>query len=68
MILHFLQAGTLFLCKGRAIAFHKSTSAYGTVYRILENWSTVNENFIKEFEKTVDRFLKNCYDGCGTKE
>ena len=59
----FLQAGTLFLCKGRAIAFRKSTSACEIVYRILENWSTGNENFVKEFEKTVDRVLKNCYDG-----
>ena len=24
-----------------------------------------NENFVKEFEKTVDRVLKNCYDGHG---
>jgi hypothetical protein len=56
------------LCEGRAGVFRKSTAAHGTVYRILENWSTVNENFVKEFEKTVDRFLKNCYDGCGTKE
>jgi DegV family protein with EDD domain len=61
----FLQAGTLFLCKGRAIAFRKSTSACEIVYRILENWSTGNENFVKEFEKTVDRVLKNCYDGHG---
>ena len=52
------------MCKGRAIAFRKSTSACEIVYRILENWSTGNENFVKEFEKTVDRFLKNCYDVC----
>ena len=51
------------MCKGRAIAFRKSTSACEIVYRILENWSTVCENFVKEFEKTVDRVLKNCYDG-----
>lgn len=59
MLLHFLQAGTLVLCKGRAIAFRKSTSACKIVYRILKNWSTGNENFVKEFEKTVDRVLKN---------
>ena len=53
------------MCKGRAIAFRKSTSACEIVYRILENWSTGNENFVKEFEKTVDRVLKNCYDGHG---
>ena len=53
------------MCKGRAIAFRKSTSACKIVYRILENWSTGNENFVKEFEKTVDRVLKNCYDGHG---
>lgn len=47
------------MCKGRANAFYKSTSAYKIVYRILENWSTGNENFVKEFEKTVDRVLKN---------
>ena len=56
------------MCKGRAIAFRKSTSACEIVYRILENWSTGNENFVKEFGKTVDRVLKNCYDGHGTKE
>ena len=53
------------MCKGRAIAFRKNTSAYEIVYRILENWSTGNENFAKEFEKTVDRVLENCYDGHG---
>ena len=53
------------MCKGRAIAFRKSASTCEIVYRILENWSTVCENFVKEFEKTVDRFLKNCYDGHG---
>ena len=53
------------MCKGRAIAFRKSASACEIVYRILENWSTACENFVKEFEKTVDRFLKNCYDGHG---
>ena len=68
MLLRFLQAGTLFLCKGRVIAFRKSTSACEIVYRILENWSTGNENFVKEFEKTVDRVLKNCYDGHMTRE
>lgn len=47
------------MCKGRANAFYKSTSACKIVYRILENWSTGNENFVKEFEKTVDRVLKN---------
>ena len=51
--------------KGRAIAFRKSASACEIVYRILENWSTVCENFVKEFKKTVDRVLKNCYDGHG---
>ena len=65
MLLHFLQAGTLFLCKGRRNTFSKSTSACEIVYRILENWSTGNENFVKEFEKTVDRVLENCYDGHG---
>ena len=53
------------MCKGRAIAFRKSTSVCEIVYRILGNWSTGNENFVKEFEKTVDRVLKNCYDGYG---
>ena len=53
------------MCKGRAIAFRKNTSACEIVYRILENWSTGNENFAKEFEKTVDRVLENCYDGHG---
>ena len=53
------------MCKGRAVAFRKSTSACEIVYRILENWSTGNENFVKEFEKTVDRVLENCYDGHG---
>ena len=53
------------MCKGRAIAFRKNTSACEIVYRILENWSTGNENFVKEFEKTVDRVLENCYDGHG---
>lgn len=47
------------MCKGRAIAFRKSTSACKIVYRILENWSTGDENFVKEFEKAVDRVLKN---------
>ena len=56
------------MCKGRAIVFRKSTSACEIVYRILENWSTGNENFVKEFEKTVDRVLKNCYDGHMTRE
>ena len=51
------------MCKSRAIVFRKSASACEIVYRILENWSTGNENFVKEFEKTVDRVLKNCYDG-----
>ena len=51
------------MCKGRAIAFRKSTSACKIVYCILKKWSTGNENFVKEFEKTVDRVLKNCYDG-----
>ena len=51
------------MCKGRAIAFRKSTSACEIVYRILENWSTGNKNFVKEFKKAVDRVLKNCYDG-----
>ena len=54
-----MPAGTLFLCEGRAGVFRKSTAARETVYRILENWSTVNENFVKEFKKTVDRVLKN---------
>ena len=53
------------MCKGRAIAFRKSASACEIVYRILENWSTVCENFVKEFKKTVDRVVKNCYDGHG---
>ena len=61
----FCKQERCFLCKGRAIAFRKSASACEIVYRILENWSTVCENFVKEFEKTVDRFLKNCYDGHG---
>ena len=47
------------MCKGRRNTFSKSTSACEIVYRILENWSTGNENFVKEFEKTVDRVLKN---------
>jgi hypothetical protein len=37
----------------------KALLACEIVYRILGNWSTGNENFVKEFDKTVDRVLKN---------
>ena len=50
------------MCKGRRNTFSKSTSACEIVYRILENWSTESKNFVKEFKKTVDRFLFFCYN------
>ena len=59
MLLRFFAGRDVIFVQGRAIVFCKSTSACEIVYRILENWSTGNENFVKEFEKTVDRVLKN---------